>query len=74
MYLQDRKLFQKEINDFEKNGFHFRRNEEKKKFICENRNGAVDRGPFNIKRITNGTDSFLKGTLTTLDFTYHLGD
>lgn len=44
---------------FEKNGFFFCRNKE----IFENWNGSMERVSFNIKRIRNGRDSFLKETL-----------
>lgn len=44
------------------------RNEKKNELIFENWNGAVEIVPFKMKGTRKGTNSLLKGTLTTLCF------
>lgn len=66
IHLWNRKLFQKESNDFESNGFFFCRNEKNNEFFIEIGNGLIERVSFIIKGPMNGIDSFLKETSTTL--------
>lgn len=62
-YLWNQKWFQK--NRHKKNKFFFCKNKGKNKLIFENWDRSVEWVPFNIKRMRDRTDSFLKATLET---------
>lgn len=63
------------IIEYERNqgkyGFIFRKIEEKNEFISENYNESIKRVPFDIKGISNRTDSFKKKVLTLLTTRYY---